>query len=80
MAFGLAVGRVALSAVAPEVPTVLVGLVVGVRIAIAGLIFGSVVGMVPAVIFALTFAPLRFLIIDQNMGILESFSMSYRVT
>jgi len=61
-------------------PFALAGLAVGVEVAIAGLILGSIIAIVPAVIFALTFKPFMFLIIDQNIGILESFSTSYRIT
>jgi len=61
-------------------PLAAVGLAIGEELALAGLILGGVISLVPLGIFILTFYQFSYLIIDQNLGVLESFSASRRVT
>ena len=44
------------------------------------MIVGGCIGVIIAIILALMFFPYKYLIIDQNMGILESLSESRRIT
>ncbi|MBN1591282.1 MAG: hypothetical protein JW888_17350 [Pirellulales bacterium] len=48
--------------------------------AVMGLILGAVIGGVAATVFSLTFGQYFYLIIDQNLGILDSLSTSSKVT
>ncbi|HLA84736.1 MAG TPA: hypothetical protein VJL29_08075 [Thermoguttaceae bacterium] len=61
-------------------PCVLVGVLIDPVGALVGLIVGQFLAIVPAAIFFLTFFPYLYLIVDQNLGILEAFSVSRQVT
>jgi phage FluMu protein Com len=61
-------------------PCALVGMAFDPVAALVGVIVGAVISVVPVVIYALTFFPYSFLIIDQNLGIMESFAVSRQIT
>ena len=61
-------------------PCGLIGLAFDEAAALVGLLIGVAISAIPATIFFLTFFPLVYLIIDQNLGIIDSFETSYRVT
>ena len=61
-------------------PCTLLGLAIDNELALVGLVAGGILAVVPTMIYWLTFFPFSYLIIDQNMGIMDSFAVSREVT
>ncbi|HBO43552.1 MAG TPA: hypothetical protein DD670_06405, partial [Planctomycetaceae bacterium] len=61
-------------------PCGLIGLAFDPAIGMIGIMVGGVLAMVPMAIFHYTFFPFFYLIIDRNMGIIESFAAARDIT
>jgi uncharacterized membrane protein len=61
------------------IPFGLIGLAFDPLLGLVGMCAGMMLGLAPAVIFMMTFMQFKYLIIDRNMGIMESFRMSREV-